>query len=65
MESKPEGRDYDINQKNVHEKMFTFKSIKKSKQRIEKNPIAEPIIKNVICFSHLRWDFVFQRPQHL
>ena len=18
-----------------------------------------------ICFSHLRWDFVFQRPQHL
>jgi glycosyltransferase involved in cell wall biosynthesis len=22
-------------------------------------------IKNIICFSHLRWDFVFQRPQHL
>lgn len=21
--------------------------------------------KNIICFSHLRWDFVFQRPQHL
>src|SRR4051794_36958173 len=20
---------------------------------------------DVICFSHLRWDFVFQRPQHL
>jgi len=20
---------------------------------------------NIICFSHLRWDFVFQRPQHL
>lgn len=20
---------------------------------------------NLICFSHLRWDFVFQRPQHL
>jgi UDP-galactopyranose mutase len=19
----------------------------------------------LICFSHLRWDFVFQRPQHL
>src|SRR5205085_11494958 len=19
----------------------------------------------VVCFSHLRWDFVFQRPQHL
>lgn len=27
---------------------------------------ASPIrIKDVICFSHLRWDFVFQRPQHL
>ncbi|HEX2968088.1 MAG TPA: glycosyltransferase family 1 protein [Bacteroidales bacterium] len=22
-------------------------------------------IKDVICFSHLRWNFVFQRPQHL
>jgi glycosyltransferase involved in cell wall biosynthesis len=21
--------------------------------------------KSIICFSHLRWDFVFQRPQHL
>src|SRR5947208_47955 len=20
---------------------------------------------NLICFSHLRWDFVYQRPQHL
>ena len=19
----------------------------------------------IICFSHLRWDFVFQRPQHI
>ena len=20
---------------------------------------------DIICFSHLRWDFVYQRPQHL
>ena len=20
---------------------------------------------DLLCFSHLRWDFVFQRPQHL
>ncbi len=20
---------------------------------------------NIICFSHLRWNFVYQRPQHL
>jgi glycosyltransferase involved in cell wall biosynthesis len=25
----------------------------------------EPLQKNLLCFSHLRWDFVFQRPQHL
>ena len=24
-----------------------------------------PIDATLICFSHLRWDFVFQRPQHL
>jgi len=23
------------------------------------------VIRDVICFSHLRWNFVFQRPQHL
>ncbi len=27
--------------------------------------LTEKQISNVICFSHLRWDFVFQRPQHL
>ena len=31
---------------------------------------AEPLARtserpNLLCFSHLRWDFVFQRPQHL
>jgi glycosyltransferase involved in cell wall biosynthesis len=26
-------------------------------------PEPEPV--TLICFSHLRWDFVFQRPQHL
>lgn len=30
------------------------------------NPfIAANILPDVICFSHLRWDFVYQRPQHL
>jgi UDP-galactopyranose mutase len=32
--------------------------------------IAEPTMRDqerptLVCFSHLRWDFVFQRPQHL
>ncbi len=26
---------------------------------------AEPKRPTLLCFSHLRWDFVFQRPQHL
>lgn len=29
---------------------------------LQSNPVQLP---DVICFSHLRWDFVFQRPQHL
>lgn len=29
------------------------------------NLIDSDAIKDLICFSHLRWDFVFQRPQHL
>ena len=29
-----------------------------------KNTTSTPP-KNLLCFSHLRWDFVFQRPQHL
>jgi UDP-galactopyranose mutase len=28
-------------------------------------PSSHPSRTSLICFSHLRWDFVFQRPQHL
>lgn len=27
--------------------------------------MISPIVSDLICFSHLRWDFVYQRPQHL
>jgi hypothetical protein len=30
----------------------------------ETESLATPI-RDLICFSHLRWNFVFQRPQHL
>ena len=31
-----------------------------------KNPATKPATdQTLICFSHLRWNFVFQRPQHL
>lgn len=26
---------------------------------------ASEVLPDLVCFSHLRWDFVFQRPQHL
>jgi UDP-galactopyranose mutase len=26
---------------------------------------TQPSVPDLVCFSHLRWDFVFQRPQHL
>jgi glycosyltransferase involved in cell wall biosynthesis len=29
------------------------------------NPAPQPPTLDLICFSHLRWNFVFQRPQHL
>lgn len=28
-------------------------------------PIVDQEVTDLVCFSHLRWDFVFQRPQHL
>jgi UDP-galactopyranose mutase len=31
----------------------------------ERLPGAGPKISDLVCFSHLRWDFVYQRPQHL
>jgi UDP-galactopyranose mutase len=34
--------------------------------QVSNKPKAKTILPdNLICFSHLRWDFVFQRPQHL
>src|SRR3954462_3746365 len=27
--------------------------------------VPDPVPTTLICFSHLRWNFVFQRPQHL
>jgi UDP-galactopyranose mutase len=65
MDSKIESRENDIKKNTAHDKLITLKSsIKKVRKNIPpENSIAA--IKNVICFSHLRWDFVFQRPQHL
>ena len=37
-------------------------------QHLEKGSAADQFLADlpaVVCFSHLRWDFVYQRPQHL
>src|SRR5690349_20043880 len=28
-------------------------------------PMQKHVLPDLLCVSHLRWDFVFQRPQHL
>lgn len=33
--------------------------------QIHSRSIARDSHQTILCFSHLRWDFVFQRPQHL
>jgi UDP-galactopyranose mutase len=32
---------------------------------LKSNPLLSKSVPDLICFSHLRWDFVYQRPQHL
>ncbi len=36
-------------------------------EKRERKPMTPPSEKNInlLCFSHLRWNFVYQRPQHL
>ncbi|HLO58982.1 MAG TPA: glycosyltransferase family 1 protein [Bacteroidales bacterium] len=44
------------------------RTLQKKGSEIVLNPINNLVpnkIRDLICFSHLRWDFVFQRPQHL
>jgi UDP-galactopyranose mutase len=36
-----------------------------SKGNFGRLPSADHKIPDLVCFSHLRWDFVYQRPQHL
>ncbi len=63
MDSTLNRRDLDFKKKTAHDKLITLKRSKKS--QAPQTLVSEPGIKNIICFSHLRWDFVFQRPQHL
>jgi len=44
-------------------KMLTRVGVPVASEAEHSGPEAEPT--TLICFSHLRWNFVFQRPQHL
>ena len=42
----------------------------RAEKNIAENPITTlsklaPAPPDLVCLSHLRWDFVYQRPQHL
>ncbi|MGZ8259118.1 MAG: glycosyltransferase, partial [Caldimonas sp.] len=39
--------------------------LRRAQQRLPQLPISERSMPHLIVFSHLRWEFVFQRPQHL
>ncbi|HEX3008380.1 MAG TPA: hypothetical protein VHO90_12285, partial [Bacteroidales bacterium] len=65
MDSNLKQRDHDFNENTAHEKLITLKNTSKKPRQSIQTLVSEPKIKNIICFSHLRWDFVFQRPQHL
>jgi UDP-galactopyranose mutase len=36
-----------------------------SSEAVARRPAGEFTLPALLCFSHLRWDFVYQRPQHL
>lgn len=54
----------DFNQ-NENFKFHISKSLTGSNATKGFEKLTERQVSNVICFSHLRWNFVFQRPQHL
>lgn len=47
-------------------KMFDESAFDRLARRLDEvSSIAETEQPDLLCFSHLRWDFVYQRPQHL
>ena len=41
------------------------RTLKRWQRRFESAPLSRAPMQTLIVFSHLRWDFVYQRPQHL
>lgn len=56
----------------INHKSTTNGSVQPQLEKVHINDILPPRafnspdkVQNLVCFSHLRWDFVYQRPQHL
>src|SRR5678815_135389 len=47
----------------VKRKMLTRVGVPVVSETEHSDPNSQPT--TLVCFSHLRWNFVFQRPQHL
>src|SRR5687767_11209223 len=47
--------------------MAKSRHIRREQEPARESPIARPWTRQltIVAFSHLRWDFVYQRPQHL
>lgn len=65
MDSNLNGRGFNAQKIAAPEKTITLKGNPNKTNQSTQTLADTPAIKNIICFSHLRWDFVFQRPQHL
>jgi UDP-galactopyranose mutase len=60
--------EYDLKKKTKHVNLYEIKNTNYLNGKDSGNRKVNgnyTTIKDIICFSHLRWDFVFQRPQHL
>ena len=61
-------RDETLEATSAPEGLFAKKNQSIQKQEREKSHSIDQFLAHlpaIVCFSHLRWDFVYQRPQHL
>jgi UDP-galactopyranose mutase len=66
--NKSKAFDLDIfkgSDRNGNDRLQAKQSLKEYSNKDILSGFAPPKIRDIICFSHLRWNFVFQRPQHL
>src|SRR5258708_36632561 len=53
------------NEKSISRLRMRSRGTRTLKEKSMTNPQIHPNPPDLLCLSHLRWNFVFQRPQHL